>query len=98
MAQTRAHALGIDDTITLKQAREVVPFDKALQGNLSVDLLQSDAQTISQKVKEVLESHPWPGHIFNLSHGISKETKPETIAHIIDSVHQHCLNPSTHKA
>jgi uroporphyrinogen decarboxylase len=98
MAQSGANVLGLDWTISLKQARTILGNQKiSLQGNLDPLVLLGDQKTIKTKVSEMFsqlaqtnsiepELQPLDGHIFNLGHGISQFTPPENVDCLIETV------------
>ncbi len=79
---------GIDWRVPLSQARETLGPDIALQGNLDPAVLLGPAGNIRQRAAEVCdELGGAPGHIFNLGHGIWKETSPDSVSALVDAVH-----------
>jgi uroporphyrinogen decarboxylase len=51
--------------------------------------LFAPAPRIEAEVDRVLRSFGVPGgHVFNLGHGISQHTPPESVAVLVDSVHR----------
>ncbi len=73
---------------------------KALQGNIDPNVLFAGPQQIEAEVERTLRSfgtphqapaddpdRVGPTHIFNLGHGISQHTPPESVATLVDAVH-----------
>lgn len=95
MAELDCDVLGLDWTVNLGRARELVGHKKALQGNIDPNVLFANAPQIEAEVAKVLDSfgrpHQGPGtgptHIFNLGHGISQYTPPENVAVLVEAVH-----------
>jgi uroporphyrinogen decarboxylase len=95
--------LGVDWTVNLAKARAQVGGDvggpgKALQGNLDPNVLFASATQIEAEAKRVLDSFgiphtdrstTGPTHIFNLGHGISQFTPPDSVAALVEAVHSH---------
>jgi uroporphyrinogen decarboxylase len=89
--------LGVDWTVNLGRARELVGASHALQGNLDPAVLFAGAAEIEAQVRRVLEDFgpphtregAGPAHIFNLGHGISQFTPPENVQVLVDTVHVH---------
>ncbi|MFC5522762.1 uroporphyrinogen decarboxylase [Polaromonas jejuensis] len=94
--------LGLDWTVNLAQARARVgengPHAKALQGNLDPNVLFARPAQIEAEVAAVLSSfgqphtdanQAGPTHIFNLGHGISQHTPPESVEVLVHAVHAH---------
>ena len=102
MAALDCNVLGLDWTVNLKRARALVGGEaggpgKALQGNLDPNVLFAPPAAIQAEVAKVLDSFgaPYggvgtgPTHIFNLGHGISQYTPPDSVSVLVDAVHQH---------
>ncbi len=95
-AELGCDALGLDWTVSLNDARARVGHRVALQGNLDPCALLGGPESIQHAVKAVLADFGHgSGHIFNLGHGIVKETPPEHLRHCIDAVHH--FSPQYHK-
>lgn len=105
IAQTEADVLGVDWTIRLSEAREIIDLytvkHKAIQGNLDPSILLSNPTEIENRVKkcfedlcsvETLGRHPLDGYIFNLGHGISQFTPPENVTTLVSSVRHYSSN------
>lgn len=102
MAALDCEVLGLDWTVNLAQARARVgengPHAKALQGNLDPNVLFAGPTQIEAEVAAVLDSfgrphldasQTGPTHIFNLGHGISQHTPPESVEVLVRAVHTH---------
>ncbi|HYW55829.1 MAG TPA: uroporphyrinogen decarboxylase [Polaromonas sp.] len=96
MAQLDCEVLGLDWTVNLAQARERVGGRMALQGNLDPNVLFANPAQIEAEVARVLDSfgqphsdtrNPGATHIFNLGHGISQYTPPESVEVLVRAVH-----------
>ncbi len=87
-----ADAVGLDWTVNLGQARARVGDRVALQGNLDPVVLFANPDQIRAEVGKVLASfgamQAGAGHVFNLGHGISQFTPPESVAVMVDAVHE----------
>jgi len=84
---SKATAIGVDWTVDLKQAREILDPSIALQGNLDPAVLYGDPVYIRTAVQRLLSDYgPKPGHIFNLGHGIYPDIDPENVSVMIDAV------------
>lgn len=80
--------IGIDWRINLDDAWQKIGCDKAIQGNLDPYTLFAPHKLIEEKVKRILEmAGNRPGHIFNLGHGINKETPVENVIALVEAVH-----------
>jgi uroporphyrinogen decarboxylase len=91
IAATGCDAVGVDWTVNLGQARARVGERCAIQGNLDPMVLMAGPEQIRAEALKALESfgvpEPGVGHIFNLGHGISQFTPPESVTALVDSVH-----------
>jgi len=82
-------AIGLDWTIDIGAARELVGARVALQGNLDPAVLMSPPEIICQQASQVLASFGHgPGHVFNLGHGVSQFTPPAHVQALVDAVHE----------
>ncbi len=89
LADTGADALGVDWTISLKEARARVGDRVALQGNLDPAILLSNEDAIRRQVEVALESFGHgAGHVFNLGHGITPDVPPEHLGALIEHLHR----------
>jgi uroporphyrinogen decarboxylase len=93
----------VDWTVNLAKARAIVGGDvggpgKALQGNLDPNVLFAAPAQIEAEAARVLDafgmphtdrSSTGPTHIFNLGHGISQYTPPESVSALVAAVHSH---------
>ncbi len=90
IAQSGCDAVGLDWTMDVGKARELVGNQVALQGNLDPFMLYAKPETISQEVMRILQSFgPHDGHVFNLGHGIDKDTPIENVSVMINAVHEY---------
>lgn len=97
IAATGADVVGLDWTVNLAKARQRIGHLAALQGNLDPNVLFASPDQIRSEVQKTLASFgPWDrgdglgaGHIFNLGHGISQHTPPESVSALVDAVHEH---------
>lgn len=84
-------AVGVDWTVNLGQARARVGSRVALQGNLDPMALMGEPDQVRGEAIKVLESFGVPqagtGHVFNLGHGISQFTPPDSVSALVDAVH-----------
>jgi uroporphyrinogen decarboxylase len=90
MADTGCDALGLDWTTDIGAARQRVGDRVALQGNLDPAVMATDAATVSQQAKNILDGFgAGSGHVFNLGHGITPNIKPENVKTLVDTVHEY---------
>ena len=93
IAGLQPDVVGLDWTVNLAAARAKVGDRVALQGNLDPNVLFALPEQIEVEVLKVLHAFgaagPASGHIFNLGHGISQHTPPESVAVLVEAVHTH---------
>ena len=100
IAGTGADVVGLDWTVDLGRARAGVGHQVALQGNLDPMVLFAPPETVAAEARRVLDSFGppqrdqaagggWDGHVFNLGHGISQHTPPESVLALVEAVHEH---------
>ncbi|MFP3019402.1 MAG: uroporphyrinogen decarboxylase [Arsenophonus sp.] len=89
MAATGCDALGIDWMTDIEEARFLVGDKVALQGNMDPSILYASKERIEIEVDTILKQFgKGTGHIFNLGHGIHKDTPHKNIKDFINSVHR----------
>lgn len=82
--------IGVDWRINLDEAWRRIGYDRGIQGNLDPFTLFAPPKLIEEKVKRLLEmAENRPGHIFNLGHGINKETPVENVIALVEAVHKY---------
>lgn len=97
LAEAGADALGLDWTMNLGVAREMVGANVALQGNMDPSVLYAKPAQIRAEVARILESYgSGSGHVFNLGHGIHQYVEPESARVLVDAVHE--LSQQYHQA
>ena len=72
-------AIGLDETVSPEWADRVLPPDLPVQGNLDPLALLAGGAELDLAIDRVLAAFAGRPHIFNLGHGIDKETP---IAHV----------------
>lgn len=88
IAASGCDAVGLDWTIDIAQARARVGRLVALQGNLDPSILFAGPQVVASEARKVLASFgSGSGHVFNLGHGISQYTPPESVTALVEAVH-----------
>jgi len=81
--------IGLDWRVELGAAWERLGHDVAVQGNLDPAVLLGGLAGIRSGAREILEAAAGrPGHVFNLGHGIHKETPVEHVKALVDIVHE----------
>ncbi|OGT43844.1 MAG: uroporphyrinogen decarboxylase [Gammaproteobacteria bacterium RIFCSPHIGHO2_12_FULL_40_19] len=87
IASSGCDAVGLDWTMDLKTARAIVGDRVALQGNLDPCVLLSNLDVVKNEVKKIMAVYKnETGFVFNLGHGLSKDTPVENVAALVDAV------------
>jgi uroporphyrinogen decarboxylase len=90
--QSGADVVGIDWRIDLGEAWRCLGPGVAIQGNLDPVALLGDWPELQSRAARVLNSAAGrPGHIFNLGHGILRDTPPDNVRRLVDFVHEYHL-------
>ena len=90
IASCGCSAVGLDWTVNLARARQVVGDRVALQGNMDPLALFGDEEAIRREARRVMDSFGKignGGHVFNLGHGINQFTPIENVQILVDEVH-----------
>lgn len=83
----RRTVVGVDWRIQLDAAWQRIGHDSSVQGNLDPAVLLAEPEVIREKVGQLLQSVAGrPGHIFNLGHGVFKETPVENAIALVEAV------------
>jgi uroporphyrinogen decarboxylase len=92
VAESGAGVIGIDWRIDLAEAWRRLGPGVAIQGNLDPVALLGDWPALQRRAAAVLQSAGGrPGHIFNLGHGVLRDTSPDNVRRLVDFVHQYRL-------
>lgn len=76
---TGVDALGLDETVDPVWANTILPANLPVQGNLDPLALMAGGETLTKAVNRILGTFEGRPHVFNLGHGIDKDTP---IAHV----------------
>lgn len=100
IAASGCDAMGLDWTASLGQIRQRVNDSVALQGNLDPNVLFAPEAEIRAQARRVIDDFGpvgKGGHVFNLGHGISRFTPPESVLALVDEVHSYSRLMHTEK-
>lgn len=87
IADVGCDGVGLDWGMDLMSAKKRIGDKVALQGNLDPCTLLATPEIIRKKTKELLSIYQnKTGYIFNLGHGISKDTPVENVAALVDAI------------
>lgn len=96
MAQAGGDVVGADWRIPLDEAWRRIGPDRAIQGNLDPAVLFAGPEVVCREAAAVLDlAGGRPGHVFNLGHGIFPDTPVDSVARLVDFVHQTSLRPAS---
>lgn len=88
IANINCHAVGLDWTSTLSDAKARIGDKVALQGNLNPMLMLQTPEIVEKEATSVLKSfNGKTGHVFNLGHGITPQANIENVEALIKTVH-----------
>jgi len=94
MRQAGGDVIGLDWRVPLDEAWRRVGYDVGVQGNLDPAVLLAGPSEIRRRVGRILKQAAGrPGHIFNLGHGILRQTSPEHAAAMVEAVHELSARP-----
>ena len=87
MSKNRVNAVGCDTSLSLDSwMRDKLQPHTVVQGNLDPMLLLHGGPQLEQRVKRIIETLSGGRHIFNLGHGIIKETPPEHVTQLMEYI------------
>lgn len=90
VARSGADVVGVDWRIDLGEAWRRLGPGVGIQGNLDPVALLGDWPELQKRTAAVLESAgDRPGHIFNLGHGVLRDTPTDNVRRLVDFVHQY---------
>lgn len=88
IARSGCQVVSVDWRTTLMSARNRLPDNVAIQGNLDPALMLAPWPVIERASHEIMsQAQGRPGFIFNLGHGILPETDPRNLARVVTLVH-----------
>lgn len=89
MRDAGATVMGVDHRLPLDEANARLGGSVPLQGNLDPAMLFASAEARESATRKVLErGTSAPGHIFNLGHGVPKDTDPTVLTDLVAMVHE----------
>lgn len=90
MDKTSADFLSVCHSVVLGHQTTIEKTKKGIQGNLFNGLLYAPENRLKKEVNDVVVGGlKHPRFIFNLSHGVFPDVKPETLKSIVDTVHSY---------
>lgn len=86
LGHLNCQVIGLDWTMHVKQSRELIGWNKTMQGNLDPCVLYADTATIQQETAKMLEYFGPERHIANLGHGVYPDTPLDGVKAFVDTV------------
>ena len=86
---TGISAIGLDPQIPLRYVAEVLQPLLPVQGNLEPLCLLGPQKTIAHEARRILDALAGGPFVFNLGHGIHRQTPPENIAFLADLIREY---------
>ena len=78
----------------MQAARLLAPA--GVQGNLDPALLLASPERALEETNRILDTmSAYPRFVFNLGHGVLKDTPPDTVKAVIDAVHTRKIDGDT---
>jgi uroporphyrinogen decarboxylase len=84
--ETAVDAIGLDETLDPHWAMRELPSGLPVQGNLDPLLLLAGGGALERQARAILETFAGRPHVFNLGHGIDKETPIAHVERLLDVV------------
>ena len=89
ISETGVDAISLDQSIPPCWAASKIQPKIPVQGNLDPIHLVSDAKKLSFHANEILNALSGGPFVFNLGHGVDKNTKPETVERLVQIVRKY---------
>lgn len=80
--QTGVDAVGLDTQVPLSWAAREIQTKRPVQGNLDPVCLLAGGNALESRTKKILETLAGGPFVFNLGHGVIKDTPPDHVAHL----------------
>lgn len=89
LSATSFTVIGLDWTMDAVESREIIGWNKTLQGNLDPCLLYADFDTIKRETKKMLAKFGKNRYIANLGHGVYPDTEVDKVKCFIETVKEY---------
>jgi uroporphyrinogen decarboxylase len=83
---TGIDAIGLDETTSVHAAHSELPEAMPVQGNLDPMALLAGGEALDWAVRTIRGAFPGRPHVFNLGHGIDKETPIDHVERLLAAV------------
>ena len=84
--ETGVTGVSLDTSVPLDWAMANLPSGMPVQGNIDPVYLLTGGDGMARSVYRIIEACRDRPHIFNLGHGVDKNTDPETVSQLIDLI------------
>jgi len=91
-ASLELNCISLDQNVNRRWATKNIKLKnqtRCYQGNLDPKILVKGGKRMQEETKRILKDFAGVNHIFNLGHGVLKETDPENITELIKIVRDH---------
>jgi len=89
LADCGADVIGLDFRVRLDEAAARIGTRASLQGNLDPIALFAPPEELERRVADILRAaRRARGHVFNLGHGVHRETPIEAVQTLVEAVHR----------
>jgi uroporphyrinogen decarboxylase len=85
-SETGVDAVGLDETVDPVWANGALPAGLPVQGNLDPLLLLAGGDALPAAARRILDAFAGRPHVFNLGHGIDKETPIAHVERLLETV------------
>jgi uroporphyrinogen decarboxylase len=86
LAHTKVDGVSLDSNLSYKYIKNNIKGRAVIQGNLDPIYLLADRDILKSKIYETLDNLSGDDYIFNLGHGVVKETPEDNVRFLIDTV------------
>jgi uroporphyrinogen decarboxylase len=84
--ETGVDAVGLDETVDPVWAAKELPAGMPVQGNFDPLLLLAGGNGIEDEARRILDAFAGRPHVFNLGHGIDKDTPVANVERLLAAV------------
>lgn len=89
MSKLNCSTIGLDWTMDPKESRDIIGWEKTLQGNLDPCVLYADFETIRKETKTMIGKFGKKRYIANLGHGVYPDTEVDKVKCFIETVKEY---------
>ena len=86
VASTGVDAVSLDTGVDPAWARQAIPGNLCLQGNLDPLCVVAGGSAMEEEARRLLDTMAGRAHVFNLGHGIVPETPPEHVSALLEVI------------